>query len=760
MTDTDILAQLHASAADFCTRALPLRRLRTLRTQNNSFDGASWREMAALGWAAVVVPEARGGMDLGAAGVATLCRALGRVVAPEPLLECGIASAALLSCGKTDAMEKLIEGQCVVSLSLTQVDWQAIGVHATRLGNGFRLHGMLEQVPLAPSCEALLVPATVDGQAAVFLVPTKNAGVEIEPFTLADYSADGRVILHEVEVSMDALIVRGEVAINACEKAAALAAIGGAAYLHGLCEALLEMTLEYTRTRRQFGRAIGSFQALQHRLADLYLHNRLTGAVVDEAVAACDRSDTLLATYCVRARYRACETAMLVIKDGIQLHGAIGYTEDCDVALYVQRALVMMARFGVSQTERTAAAEHTFATHAEAPAATVDLNYSPPNNDWNVLDDITFQRHIRAWIEHHYPAALRHYPGQVRWEAIKDWHHKLIARGWAAPAWPREYGGMALTPSKLLIFIEELERWGVARAPDQGIVMIGPTLIRYGNDEQRARFLKPALTGEHIWCQGYSEPNAGSDLASLSTRAVLEGDEFIVTGQKTWTTHGLDATHMYCLARTDAQVKPQAGISFLLIDLNQPGVTVRPIKNLSGDIDFCEVFLENVRVPRANLVGELNQGWTIAKALLGFERLFVGSPKLVQHALNQLREWAQATGAARDPVFMESFARAAFDVRDLEALYTKFAEIVKRGEALGAEVALLKIWATETYVRLSEMIVRAAGPAGGRQGAQNFNGAQVDVLSHFYQARPAPIYAGSNEIQRNIIAKQVLNLPT
>ncbi len=300
----------------------------------------------------------------------------------------------------------------------------------------------------------------------------------------------------------------------------------------------------------------------------------------------------------------------------------------------------------------------------------------------------------------------------------------------------------------------------MARAPDQGIVMIGPILMQYGTEQQCAQYLPGALTGEQIWCQGYSEPEAGSDLASLATRAVLEGDEFVVNGQKTWTTHGMDATHMYCLVRTNADVKPQAGISFLLIDLRQPGVTVRPIVNLGGHVDFCEVFLDNVRVPRANLVGELDQGWTIAKSLLGHERLFVGSPKLCQHALHQLRELLAATNQLAEPAVRERLARTTLDVRDLEALYGEYAAIVKAGGVPGADISVLKIWSTETYVRLSEMMLEAAGSAAGVRGKQAFGDARIDVLSHFYNARPAPIYAGSNEIQRNILAKQVLGLPT
>ena len=289
--------------------------------------------------------------------------------------------------------------------------------------------------------------------------------------------------------------------------------------------------------------------------------------------------------------------------------------------------------------------------------------------------------------------------------------------------------------------------------------MVGPVLMQYGTPAQQAYYLPSALSGEHLWCQGYSEPNAGSDLASLRTRAIREGDEFVINGQKTWTTLAQDATHMFCLVRTDQDAKPQAGISFVLIDLASPGITIRPIRNIAGDEEFCEVFLDNVRVPVASLVGELHDGWTIAKALLGFERIFIGSPKQCQYALNRLTELGAARGLLGEPVFVDRLARFALDVADLESLYKEFADIVRRGETLGPDISVLKIWASETFSRLSEFIVEAAGEAGARVGYADFNGAKIDVLSQYYNARPTTLYGGSNEIQRNILAKQVLKLP-
>jgi alkylation response protein AidB-like acyl-CoA dehydrogenase len=379
--------------------------------------------------------------------------------------------------------------------------------------------------------------------------------------------------------------------------------------------------------------------------------------------------------------------------------------------------------------------------------------------DWNALDNDSFRHTVREFFEQNYPAELRYPPTRLRWAQVKDWYMALSRKGWIAPSWPQAFGGMGLNPEKLIIFIEEQERWGVARAPDMGITMVGPLLIQYGSKEQQDFYLPKIIQGENIWCQGYSEPNSGSDLASLRTEAVEDGDDFIVTGQKTWTTLAQDATHIFLLVRTDKNVKKQEGISFLLVDFKSPGITVRPIRNIAGHEEFCEVFLENVRVPKTNIVGGLNQGWGIAKALLGFERIFLGSPKQSQYALARIREAAQVLGLFDDPIFVDRYTQLQLDAADLNALYVRFVDQVKRGEKLGPDISMLKVWATETYSRLANLLVEVAGSSGGVVGDIDLGGDTMDVLTSFYNARPATIYGGSNEIQRNILASSVLHLP-
>jgi alkylation response protein AidB-like acyl-CoA dehydrogenase len=383
-----------------------------------------------------------------------------------------------------------------------------------------------------------------------------------------------------------------------------------------------------------------------------------------------------------------------------------------------------------------------------------------PAIDYNAMRDEDFRHQVRSFFETNYPEQLRFLPRRVRMSEISGWWNTLYEKGWIAPNWPHEWGGMGLEAGKMVIFLEEMERHGIARPADQGITQVGPIIMKYGTQAQKDHYLPRTRSGEILWCQGYSEPNAGSDLANLQTSAVIEGDVFIVNGQKIWTTLAHDSTHIYLLVRTDKEAKKQKGISFLLVDLQTPGITIRPIRNIAGHEEFCEVFFDDVRVPRDVLVGKMNEGWTVAKALLGFERLNIGSPRRPQYALMRLEMLARAKGLFADTGFLDRFIAIKLDLEDLAALYGRYVEQVKRGEPLGQDVSSLKIWAMEAWQRLTELLVEAGAEDGVIEGAHDIAGVEIDFLSPFYYARPATIYGGSSEIQRNILAKYVLELPS
>jgi len=759
--EDDLTSLLRESARNFRERALPHERLRALRADSKTFDRAQWAQMAELGWAQMLVPQSRGGLELDMSAVAAVCCEMGAAVAPEPLIETAVGTATILNYRVTDDADlpALDGAEHIIVPALGATGDSAFATVAARHDPGtFTLDGSCSNVPLGADADGWIVPATCGGEPAWFYIDRGAVGATAEPHELADGGRDATLRFEQVNGT---LIVSGAQAMSAQKAARHRVEFASSAYLLGLSETLFQITLDYLATRRQFGQAIGSFQAIQHRMVDLYLQNRLTAAVIDAVGPAFVRPESDAAARAAsRARYRACTTALAMTREAIQLHGAIGTTDECDVGLFANRALVMTARYGQAATHVARLADIAVGAPA-APALTpVDADVVPADGDWNAFDNDTFRAIVRQWLETNYPPTLRNPSSRLHWNECRDWYAQLYERGWAAPAWPAEHGGMGLKPDKLLIFIEERERHGVARTPDQGIIMIGPLLMQHGSPSQQQYYLPHALSGEHIWCQGYSEPNAGSDLASLATSAVRDGDEFVINGQKIWTTMAHDATHMFCLVRTDPAAKPQAGISFVLIDLEVDGITIRPIRNIAGDAEFCEVFFDDVRIPVDSLVGNLNDGWTIAKALLSFERLFIGSPKQCQHGLSRLYEIADPTGLRENPVFLDRLTRFEIDVADLESLYTEFADALRRGETLGADVSLLKIWASETVCRLSEFILESAGPAGGQRGAIRFGEVANDVLSHYYNARPTPIYGGSNEIQRNILAKHVLGMPS
>jgi alkylation response protein AidB-like acyl-CoA dehydrogenase len=378
--------------------------------------------------------------------------------------------------------------------------------------------------------------------------------------------------------------------------------------------------------------------------------------------------------------------------------------------------------------------------------------------DYNALSDEEFRAEVRDFVTRDYPETLRNPPHRLHWDQGLLWFRKLQEKGWVAPAWPREYGGMGLDPAKQVILIEEYERYGVARLPDHAIIMLGPLLIRFGTDAQRRKYLPRILTGEDIWCQGYSEPGAGSDLAALRTEAVPDGDDFIVNGQKIWTTLATDANWIFCLVRTDKTAKKQNGISFLLIDMQTPGVTVRPIINLALHDEFCEVFFDNVRVPKENLVGQINDGWNMAKALLGFERIFLGSPRQSAYALGRLKLLAEQMGVYGDPDFQDRYTRLRLDLADHKALYRGYVDVLRRGETLGPDVSMLKLHQADLFQRITDLMLEVAGESAALLNPMP-GAAQLHPAGQFIEARPTSIYGGTSEIQRGILAKNVLDLP-
>ncbi|MFP3743532.1 acyl-CoA dehydrogenase [Achromobacter sp. SIMBA_011] len=767
--DHDLIEEIRDSARDFLQRRDQRQRKRAETPPDRDY----WREIAGVGWLGMSVPETLGGLGLGWRAMAAVLEEAGRAQLPEPLVGAGVLPAALLAriapvdAARRDALlQAVCGGETLLGLAWQETEGQleageaatAFGVSVIEREGAYVLNGEKRHVVPGAGVDGWLVTADGERGTALFFVAAGTPGVTAQVHPRADGAAACHLAIESAVVPADALLARDGV-LDAVDEALDLGRLMQSAELVGVARQVLADSVAYLNTRQQFGRPLASFQALQHRLVDAAMQVELAAnSLLDalDTLAAQPDDATLRKTLASRAKARAARAGLEAARLAIQLHGAIGYTEECDVSLYFRSALHLAAWLG-----NAAAHRQRYGALAALPAPSADdddatpITDFPREADWNGMPEADFRRLVRGFFRAHYPEHLRHVPWRLHWDEIKDWYFTLSRQGWIAPSWPREHGGMALSPARQIAFIEEAERHGVARAPDQGLVMLGPILVRHGTEEQRARFLPGILSGEAVWAQGYSEPNAGSDLASLRCEALVDGDDLIVSGQKTWSTLAQDATHMFMLVRTDKTVKKQAGISFLLVDLASPGVSRRPIRTLSGHEEFCEVFFDQVRVPRANVVGELNAGWGIAKALLGFERLFSGSPKHANHALQQIFSIARQRGLLADPAFADRLAELRLDAADLTAMYSVFAELAKAGRPLPPELSLLKVWATETHERLGALLIQIAEEYGGAAMRLGYGNGQVHALAPYVNALAATIFSGTNEIQRNIYAKQL-----
>ncbi|WP_097459870.1 acyl-CoA dehydrogenase family protein [Mangrovitalea sediminis] len=398
----------------------------------------------------------------------------------------------------------------------------------------------------------------------------------------------------------------------------------------------------------------------------------------------------------------------------------------------------------------------------------MDLHYT--------AEEQAFREEVRAFMRDKLPGtiAAKVAAGQrLDKDDMVNWHKALNSRGWLAQHWPEEYGGTGWSPVQRHIFEEEAAAANAPPIIPFGVNMVAPVILRFGTEEQKQYYLPRILNSDDWWCQGYSEPGSGSDLASLKTRAVRDGDDYIVNGQKTWTTLGQFADMIFCLVRTDTTVKQQEGITFLLIDMKTPGITVRPIITLDGEHEVNEVFFEDVRVPVANRVGEEGQGWTCAKYLLTFERTGIAG---VGHAKEALRHLKYVAGKQlkngrpliEDPLFRARIANVEIDLMALEITNLRVVAAAQNGGVPGPESSMLKIKGTVVRQEITDLLRRALGPyalpfvsealdagSGVEPVGPDYGAA---LAADYFNRRKLSIYGGSNEIQKNIISKMILGL--
>ena len=391
----------------------------------------------------------------------------------------------------------------------------------------------------------------------------------------------------------------------------------------------------------------------------------------------------------------------------------------------------------------------------------MDLAFTP--------EEQKFREEIRAWVRENLPQDIAHKVHNalhLTRDDMQRWARILGKKGWLGYGWPKEFGGPGWTAVQKHLFEEEAALAGAPRIVPFGPVMVAPVIMAFGSPEQQKRFLPGIASGEVWWSQGYSEPGSGSDLASLKTRAERKGDKYIVNGQKTWTTLAQFGEWIFCLVRTSTEGKPQTGISFLLIDMKSPGVTVRPIIMLDGGHEVNEVFFDNVEVPAGNLIGEENKGWTYAKHLLSHERTNIADVNRAKRELERLKRIARSEGVYTDQRFRDEIAKLEVDVVALEMLVLRVLSAEKSGKNPLDIAGLLKIKGSEIQQRYTELMMLAAGPyaipfireamEAGYQG--DYVGAAyiAPLAASYFNMRKTTIYGGSNEVQRNIVSQVVL----
>lgn len=391
-----------------------------------------------------------------------------------------------------------------------------------------------------------------------------------------------------------------------------------------------------------------------------------------------------------------------------------------------------------------------------------------------------FRSSVRSWLEENSPKELWGKRGDIEaayqggtktpppYPESGAWLEMMAGKGWTVPTWPKEYGGGGLDKQEAKILIEELTRLQLPPPLSGfGVTMIGPTMLQYGTEEQKKRYIPQIVRGEIRWCQGYSEPNAGSDLANIQTKAVIDGDDYILNGQKIWTSGGNMADWIFMLVRTNWEVKKQAGITFLLADLRTEGIDIRPIKLISGASIFCEVFFEDVRVPQKNVLGTVNGGWDVAKALLGHERTSIatlGTRSVAGKAENPVEAAARkyiglSQGRLNDDVIRDRMAQIQMDESCFQLTVQRNTDNIKAGHRPGPESSMFKVYGTELNQRRQELLLSIYGPECLGWEGQGFDKNELELCRTWLRSRGNTIEGGTSEIQLNIMAKRVLGLP-
>ena len=752
-------------------------------------DSAIWAGFAEQGWLALPFSEANGGLGGGAVEVSLLMEAIGRAQVVEPYLAAIVLAGGLVerlgdAAQKRDLLEPLIAGRHRLALAHTEPetgpDLGRIAATARRDRDGFILSGRKSLVLGGPAADMFLVSARLEDAIRLFAVPASASGLRATTVRLVDDSLASDLVLSDVHVPATALLGDGD-ALAEIEAAHDRAAAALCAEAVGAMDALLAATISYTKERVQFGKPLAGFQALQHRMAEMAVKCQEARASALLATLSTDAPPPARIRGISGAKARIGKAARHVAQEAIQLHGAMGFSQEMPVGTWFRRLYAFenqfgstadhLARYGtVIRDPETLADSLLRAPQVPGrPTQGMDLFLSP--------EEVAFRDEVRAFLNAALDDELKR-TERLNPSFLADpriglkWQARLAEKGWVAPSWPKEHGGTGWTLTQRYIFDQECERAGEPHFRGASIKMIAPVLMRYGTAAQKEFYLPRILSGEDLWAQGYSEPGSGSDLASLRMKAVRDGDSYILNGSKIWSTHAHHATRMFALVRTDDSGRKQEGISFVLVDLTLPGVTIEPIISIDGSHEFNQTFFDNVRIPVSDRVGEEGQGWEIAKYLLEFERggAFAGGVLRAMHS-RLLRLAAAPLPDGRrmvdDPLFAARFAEIATDIDANDMLeLTAMSKVQAGGNPGSVPSSTMKIERSRIRQAIAELAASILGPDALRWEERRplhelpeGDAVEEDRLAAsaiYFSSRSQSIFGGSNEIQLEIIARALL----
>jgi alkylation response protein AidB-like acyl-CoA dehydrogenase len=677
---------------------------------------AFWAEIAAQGWLGLHVDEALGGEGYGLPELAVVLEELGRACAPGPFVPTVLAAAVVQAAGKevaADIVPGLASGDIVGTVAL------AGRLDAEPVGDGLRARGVLRAVPSGHLAGVLVVRA---GDDWCVLVADEFAATE-------QASVDPTRRVAAVRVDDVAIPAARRLTDVDTERVRDLAAVVLGAEAVGVGQWCVETASEYAKVREQFGRPIGQFQGVKHKCAVMLAETELARAAVWDAARAADELDVAPLTAAAAASL-AIDASYRAAKDCIQVHGGIGFTWEHDAHLYLKRAMVTRQLLGPTSAWRIRAAE---AARAGARRRLgVDL---PPEAE-------TLREEVREFVD------------GVKGLDADEQRRRSADAGYLAPQWPKPWGRDAGALEQLVID-EEFRKAKVRRANLSVGAWALPPLMVYGTQEQQERWIPPTLRGEIAWCQLFSEPGAGSDLASLTTQAVRDDGGWIVNGQKVWTSMAKDADWGILLARTDPDAQKHDGISYFMLDMKTPGIDIRPLRELTGEAWFNEVFFNDVFIPDDCLVGAVNDGWRAARTTLANERVFMGSGSSIGYGVEGVLELLDATGQADDPIALEEAGGLVAEEHALSVLGFRLTlQALGGADPSGSEAAVRKLLGVEHDQRVQEVGL-------GRLGAEGTvsDGDAAMWVRGFLFNRALTIAGGTTEVQRNVIAERLLGLP-